>query len=75
MNIVRRVTVADEGAILCGQACTRGRCCALEAMMGEACWCRQRVAMRGVVGRNKDTVRERLRIAERGMVEEAIMYT
>jgi len=42
--------------------------------MGEHCWCRQRVAMHGVVGCNEDTVRGRLRRAERGMVKEAIIY-
>jgi hypothetical protein len=41
--------------------------------MGDACWCRHLVAMRGVADRRDGVARDRLRIAERGIVLDAIV--
>jgi hypothetical protein len=40
--------------------------------MGDDCWCRHLVAMRGVVDRRDGAARERLRMAERGRIFEAM---
>lgn len=41
--------------------------------MGDDCWCRHLVAMRGAVDRREGAVRERLRMAARGRVDEAMV--
>jgi hypothetical protein len=40
--------------------------------MGDGCWCRHLVAMRGVAERRDGAARDRLRMAERGIVLDAI---
>ena len=54
------------------QDCALGLCWSLEAMMGEDCWCRHLVAMRGAADRRDGVAHERLRTAERGSMLEAI---
>ena len=41
--------------------------------MGDDCWCRHLVAMRGAVDRRAGVVRERPRMAARGRVDEAMV--
>lgn len=72
MNMVRRANVADGAATLWLHDCAVGLCCSLEAVMGDACWCRHLVAMRGVADRRDGVARDRLRMAERGITLEAI---
>jgi hypothetical protein len=75
MNIVRRAIVADGADTARLHDCVRGLCCSLEAVMGEVCWCRHLVAMRGAVDRREGVARERLRIAERGSMLDAIFVS
>jgi hypothetical protein len=72
MNIVRRATATDGAATLWLHCCAVGLCCSLEAVMGDDCWCRHLVAMRGVDDRRDDVARDRLRMADRGSVLEAM---
>jgi hypothetical protein len=72
MNIVLRAIVADGTATFCLHDCALGLSCSLEAVMGEDCWCRHLVAMRGAEDRREGVARERLRTAERGSMLDAI---
>jgi len=72
MNMVRRATVADGATTLWLHGCAVGLRCSLEAVMGDDCWCRHLVAMRGVAERRDGVARDRLHMAERGIVLEAI---
>jgi hypothetical protein len=70
--MVRRVTFAATGAAFCDHCCILGLCWSGEAVMGDAFWCRHLVAMRGALLRTDGAALERLRIAARGIVVEAI---
>lgn len=72
MNMVRRATVADGATTLWLHGCAVGLCCNLEAVMGDDCWWRHLVAMRGVADRREGVARGRLRMAERGIVLDAM---
>jgi hypothetical protein len=75
MNIVRRAIVADGADTARLHNCVRGLCCRLEAVMGEVCWCRHLVAMRGAVDLREGVARVRLRTAERGSMLDAIFIS
>lgn len=72
MNKVRRVILAEDDIAPWLQGCARGRCCAGADVMGDDFWCRHLVAMRGAVERMAGAARERLRIAVRGIIVDAI---
>lgn len=72
MNIVRLVIVADGDNAPWLHGCALGRCCTGEDVMGDDFWCRHLVAMRGALDRTDGVARERLRMAARGIVIEAI---
>ena len=72
MNILRRAIVPDGAVTLPLHDRALGLCCSREVMMGEDCWCRHLVAMRGAVDRRVGVARERLRMAERGSMLDAI---
>lgn len=74
MNIVRLEIVAATGAAFCAHFCTLGRCCAGEAVMGVAFWCRHLVATRGVVVRREGAVRVRVRMARGTAAEDMVKY-
>jgi len=63
---------ADTG-ILWVICCTLGLSRTGEAVIGDAFWCRHLVAIRGAVGRMKGVARDKLRIAYRGSVVDAIV--
>lgn len=70
--MVLRATVAKGTAMFWLHDRADGLCWRLEAVMGDGCWCRHLVAMRGVADRTRGAARERLRIADRESVFEAI---
>jgi hypothetical protein len=63
---------ADTG-ILWVVWCTLGLSRRGEAVIGDAFWCRHFVAIRGAMDRMKGVARDKLRIADRGSVVDAIM--
>jgi len=74
MNMVRLVTVAATGAVLCVHCCTLGLCWNCEAVMGDAFWWRHLVATLGALERREGAAREKVRIAARGTAVEAMSY-
>lgn len=73
MNIVRREIVADTGAAFRDHCWILGLCWSGEAVMGDAFWCKHLVAIRGAFDRRFGAAREKLHIAARGTVVEAIL--
>ena len=73
MNIVRLACCVLAIGALGLHCCTRGLCCSGEDVMGDALWCRHRVAVRGVCDRSEGVARVTARSTDREIVGVAIV--